>query len=185
MSALLLALFVLSVGAVIYRLFDRLVKPVRLFVVCLLMVSLAAFILQSREIFSQLVKSAGAFGFAIFSDKGPPSVLNPTTDPGSEAYVPSQSISQQDQKFLDDILQNQNADAQKQGQATRTDAEMVDKTEIIGPEDESVLRGELVINNAGGKRSELIAHKEAVRRAQLVNHNEMLKRAHQGRSKQQ
>jgi hypothetical protein len=185
MSTLLLALSVLTVGGVTYRLFDRLVRPVRLFVVCLLMVSLAAFILQSREIFSQLVKSAGAFGFAIFSDKGPPSVLNPTTDPGSEAYVPSQSISQQDQKFLDDILQNQNTDAQKRGQGTRTDAQMVDKAEIIGPEDELVLRGELVINNAGGKRSELIAHKEAVRRAQLVNHNEMLKRAHQGRSKQQ
>jgi hypothetical protein len=185
MSTLLLALLILTVGGVTYRLFNRLVRPVRLFVVCLLMVSLAAFILQSREIFSQLVKAAGAFGFATLSDKRPQSVLNPTADPGSEAYVASQSISQQDQNFLDDILQNQNTDAQKQGQGTRTDAQMVDKAETIGPEDESVLRGELVINNAGGKRSELIAHKGAVRRAQLVNHNEMLKRVHQGRSKQQ
>jgi hypothetical protein len=185
MSALLLALLVLSAGAVTYRLFDRLVRPVRLCVVCLLMICLATFILQSREIFSQLVKSAGAFGLATLFDKRPPGVPNPDADPGSGAYVPSQSISQQDQKFLDDTLQNQNADARKQGQGMPTDAQTVDKSQIIGPEDESVLRGELVINNAGGKRSELIAHKEAVRRAQLVNHNEMLKRVYQGRSKQQ
>ena len=48
----------------------------------------------------------------------------------------------------------------------------------------SVLKGELVINSAGGKRPELIAHKETVKRAQLVTHSEMVKRGHQGRSKQ-
>jgi hypothetical protein len=185
MSILLLTVLVLLVGAVTYRLFDRLVKSVRLFVVCLLMVSLAAFILQSREIFSQLMKSTGAFGFAIFSDKRASSVPNPTDDPGSVASVQFQSISQQDQNFLDEILQNQNTGDQKQGEGTRAEAQTVDKTGILGSEDESVLKGELVINSAGGKRSELIAHKEAVRRAQLVNHNEMLKRVHQGRSKQQ
>ncbi len=174
MTILLLTVLVLSVGVVTYRLFDRLVKSVRLFVVCLLMVSLAAFILQSREIFSQLMKSTGAYGFSFFSDKRASSVLNPTDDPGSEAYVRFQSISQQDQNFLDEIVQNQNTGDQKQGQER-----------IVGSEDESVLRGELVINSPGGKRSELIAHKEVVRRAQLVNHNETLKRVHQGRSKPQ
>ena len=185
MSILLLTFLVLSVGAVTYRLFDRLVRSVRLFVVCLLMVSLAAFILQSREIFSQLTKSCGAFGFSPFSDKRASSVPNPTGDPGTVADVRFQSISQQDQNFLDEILQNQNTGDQKRAQGTRTEAQTDDKTEIVGSEDESVLKGELVINSAGGKRSELIAHKEVVRRAQLVNQNEMLKRVHQGRSKQQ
>jgi hypothetical protein len=185
MSILLLTFLVFSVGAVTYRLFDRLVRSVRLLVVCLLMVSLTAFILQSREIFSQLMKSAGAFAFANSSDKLASSVPNPTDDPGSVASVRFQSISQQDQNFLDEILQNQNTDDQKQGQETHTGAQTDDKTGIVGSEDESVLRGELVVNSAGSKRSELIAHKEAVRRAQLVNHNEMLKRVHQGRSKQQ
>jgi hypothetical protein len=173
MSILLLTVLVLSVGAVTYRLFDRLVKPVRLFVVCLLMVSLAVFILQSREIFSQLMKSTGAFGFAYFSDKRALSVPNPTDDPGSVDSARFQSISQQDHNFLDEILQNQITGDQNQGQER-----------IMGSEDVSVLKGELVINSPGGKRSELTAHKEVVRRAQLVNHNEMLKRVHQGRSKQ-
>jgi hypothetical protein len=174
MSILLLTVLVLSVGAVTYRLFDRLVKPVRLFVVCLLMVSLAALILQSREIFSQLMKSTGDFGFAYFSDNRALSVPNPTDDSGSVASVRFQSISQQDHNFLDEILQNQITGDQKQGQER-----------IVGSGDVLVLKGELVVNSPGGKRSELIAHKEAVRRAQLVNHNEMLKRVHQGRSKQQ
>ncbi len=173
MSILLLTALVLSVGAVTYRLFDRLVKPVRLFVVCLLMVSLAAFILQSREIFSQLMKSTGAFGFAYFSDKRALSVPNPTDDPGSVASARFQIISQQDHNFLDEILQNQITGDQNQGQER-----------IIGSEDVSVLKGELVINSPGGKRSELTARKEVVRRAQLVNPNEILKRVHQGRSKQ-
>jgi hypothetical protein len=175
MSILLVTFLVLLVGIVTYRLFDRLVRPVRLVVVCLLMVSLAAFILQSREIFAQIMTAPGAFGFPTFSDKQSPSVPNQTGDPGSAAYVRSQSISQQDQNFLDEILQNQNADDQKQGQRTGT----------VGSGDEPVLKGELVINSAGGKRSELIAHKETVKRAQPVNRNEMLKRVRQGRSKQQ
>ena len=65
MSILLLTFLVLLVGSVTYRLFDRLVRPVRLFVACLLMVCLAAFILQSREIF-QLVKSPNTLGFPTF-----------------------------------------------------------------------------------------------------------------------
>jgi hypothetical protein len=174
MSILLLTVLVLSVGAVTYRFFDRLVKPVRLFVVCLLMISLAISILQSRELFSQLMKSTGAFGFSFLPDKRALSVPNPTDDPGSLAAARFQSISQQDHNFLDEILQNEITGDQKPGQGR-----------IVGSEDVSVLKGELVINSPGGKRSELIAHKEAVRRAQLVNHNEMLKRVHQGRSKQQ
>jgi hypothetical protein len=180
MSILLVTFFVLLVGIVTYRLFDRLVRSVRLFVVCLLMVSLAALILQSREIFAQLVKSPSAFAFPTFSEKRAPSVQNPTDDPGSVAYVGFQSISQKDQSFLDEILQNQNVDDQKQGQRTRTQVQ----TGIVGSGGESVLKGELVINSAGGKRSEPIAHKETVKRAQLVNHNETVKRVHQGRSKQ-
>jgi hypothetical protein len=185
MGVLLLTFLVLAVGAVTNRLFDRLVKPVRLFMVCLLMVFLAAFILQSREIFAQLVRLPGAFGLPSFPDKRALGVSNPTVDPGSVAYVRFQSISQQDQSFLDEILQNQNADDQKQGQRTRTQVQMADQKAIVGPGGESVLKGELVINSAGGKRSEPIPRKEAVKRAQLVTHNEMLKRIHQGRLKQQ
>jgi hypothetical protein len=184
MSVLLLTFLVLAVGAVTNRLFDRLVKPVRLFMVCLLMVSLAAFILQSREIFAQLVKFPGAFGFPTFSAKRALDVSNPTDDRGSAAYVRFQSISQQDQSFLDAILQNQNADDQKPGQRMRALIQMADQKAIVGSGGESVLKGELVINSAGGKRSEPIARKEVVKRAQLVTHNEMFKRVHQGRSKQ-
>lgn len=184
MSILLLTLLVLSVGAMTYRLFDRLVIPFRLFLVCLLMVFLASFILQSREIFAQLVKSPDAFDFPTFTGKRAQSPLKPTGDPGSVADVRFQGIHQQDQNFLDEILQNQNADDEKQDKRTRTQVQTVDHTGIVGSGDESVLKGELVINSAGSKRSELIAHKETVKRAQLVTHTETLKRVHQGRLKQ-
>jgi hypothetical protein len=183
MSILLLTFLVLLIGTVAYRLFDRLVIPVRIFLVCLLMVSLAAFILQSREIFAQLVKSPMALGFPTFSDEHTPSVPNPTGDPGPVTNIRFASISQQDQNFLDEILRNP-TDDQKRGKRTRIQVQTIDKTGIIESRDESVLKGELVINSAGGKRSEPIAHKETVKRAQLVTHTEILKRVHQGRSKQ-
>jgi hypothetical protein len=149
------------------------------------MASLAASILQSREIFAQLVKSHGGFDFLTFSDRRAPGIPNPIGDPGSVAYVRFQSISQQDQNFLDEILQSQNADDQEQGKRTHTQVRTADQTGIVGSGGEAVLKGELVINSAGGKRSEAIARKEAVKRAQLVTHNEILKRAHQSPPRQQ
>jgi hypothetical protein len=183
MSILLLTVPVLLAGVVTYRLLSRLVQPVRVLVVCLLMVSLAAFILQSRELFALLVKSSDLLGVPTFSLQRAPGVPNPTDEPGSRAYFGFQSISQEDQNFLDEILQHQNRDDQKQGNRTRTQVQAVGEAGIIGCGNESVLKGELVINSAEGKHSEPSPHKETVKRAQLVAHNEMFKRAQLVRAK--
>ena len=69
MSIILLTVLVLLIGAVAYMLLKRLVRPVRVVGACVLMVSLAAFIIQ----------------IPIFSDKRARNVPNPTDDPGSVA----------------------------------------------------------------------------------------------------
>jgi hypothetical protein len=184
MSILLLTVLVLLVGAVAYRLFDRLVRPVRVLVVCLLMVSLEAFILQSREIFALLVKSSDVLSFPTLSDHRAPNAPN-QTDGRGYAYVRFESINQEDQNFLEENLQDKNREDQKPGQRMRAQVPTVDKTGIIGSGDDSALKGELVINSTEAKRPEAITHKETVRRAQLVIHNEAIKRAQPVRSKRQ
>ena len=169
MSIILLTVLVLFVGVVTYMLLKRLVRPVRVVGACVLMVSLAAFIIQ----------------IPIFSDKRARNVPNSTDDSGSVAYVTFQSISEEDHNFLTEILQKQNQDGQQQDKPAPTQVENVYKAGMIGSSNEPVLKGELVINTAEVKRSDPVTHKETVKRAQLVTHNETFKRAELVRSSRQ
>jgi hypothetical protein len=156
-------------------LLKRLVRPVRVVGACVIMVSLAAFIIQNRETISRR---------AIFSDRPALNIPNPTNDPGSVAYIGFQSITKEDHNFLDEILQKQNQSGQQQDKPAPTQVQS-DKAAIIGSGNEPVLKGELVINTAEVKRSDPVTHKEIVKRAQLVTHNDTFKRAELVRSGQQ
>ena len=168
MSITLLTVLVLLVGVVTYILFKSLVKPVRVVGACVLMISLAAFIVQSRETIVHQGNSSGAWRFPFFSDKPAPNVQTPTGDAGPEADVTFQSISKEDRNFLDEIFRKQNQDGQRQGQTAPTQNRNIGKAGIIGSVNEPVLRAELVINTAEAKRAEPVTRKETVRRAELV-----------------
>ena len=176
MSIILLTVLVLLVGVVAYMLLKRLVTPVRVVGASVLMVSLAAFIIQNRETIGRR---------AIFSDRRALNIPNTPNDPGSVAYIAFQSITKEDHNFLDEILQKQNQDGQQQDKPAPTQVENVYKAGMIGSSNEPVLKGELVINTAEVKRSDPVTHKETVKRAQLVTHNETFKRAELVRSSRQ
>jgi len=187
MSIILFAVLVLLVGAVTYRLLHVLVTSVRVLGACVLMVSLAAFILQNqiRETIVHQGNSSGASRFPISSDKGTLNESDPIHDPRSVAYVIFQNFSREDHDFLDEILQKKSQDGSLQGKPAPTRVQKIGKAGLIGPGNEPVLKGELVINTAEAKRSEPITHKETVKRAQLVIHSETFKRAELVRSSQQ
>ena len=153
MSIILLTVLVLLIGAVAYMLLKRLVRPVRVVGACVLMVSLAAFIIQIRETVARQ---------GIFSDKRARNVPNSTDDSGSVAYVTFQSISEEDHNFLTEILQKQNQDGQQQDKPASTQVQNVDKAGIIGSSNDPVLKGKLVINTAVN-RPEPVTHKEAAK----------------------
>src|ERR1700730_12511418 len=133
MSVILLTVVVLLVGVMTYMLLKRLVTPVRVVGASVLMVSLAAFIIQNREAIARQ---------GIFSDQLARNVPNPTDDHGSVAYVAFQSISEEDQNFLDEIPQKQNQDGQQQDKPAQTHVQNVNQAGIIGSGDEPVLKGE-------------------------------------------
>jgi hypothetical protein len=174
MGITVLTVLVLLVGLVTYRLSKPLVGPVRVVGACVLMISLAALIVQNREIIAHQGNSSGAWHFPIFSDKRAPNVPTQTHDPGPVGYATFQSISKEDHNFLDEILQKQNQDGQQQDKPAPTQTRNMGKAGIIGSGNEPVLKAELVINtaevnNTGEvKRSEPETHKETVKRAELV-----------------
>ena len=187
MSVILFIVLVLLAGAVTYRVLHVLVTSVRVLGACVLMFSLAAFILQNqiRETIAHQGNAPGASRFSIFSDKGTLNDSDPIHDPRSVAYVIFQNFSREDHDFLDEILQKQNQDGSLPGKPAPTRVQKIGKAGLIGPGNEPLLKGELVINTAEAKRSEPITHKETVKRAQLVIHNETFKRAELVRSSQQ
>ena len=168
MSIALLTVLVLLLGVVTYILFEPLVRPVRVIGACIIMISLAAFIVQNREIFAHQGNSSDALRFPIFSDKRAPKVPTPSDGPGPVEDVRLQSISKEDHNFLDEILRKQNQDGQQQGEPAPSENRNIGKAGIIGSGNEPVLKAELVINTAEVKRAELVTHKGAVKRAELV-----------------
>jgi hypothetical protein len=168
MSIALLTVIVLLVGVVSYILFKPLIGPVRVIGACVLMISLAAFIIQNRETIAHQGNSSDAWRFPIFSDKRAQKVPTPIDDPGPADYVTFQSTSKKDHDFLDEILREQNQEGQQQGKPELTQNRSIGKNGIIGSGNEPVLKAELVINTAEVKRAELVTHKETVKRAELV-----------------
>ena len=174
MSIALLTVIVLLVGVVSYILFKPLIGPVRVIGACVLMISLAAFIIQNRDTIAHQGNSSDAWRFPIFSDKRAQKVPTPIDDPGPADYVTFQSTSKKDHDFLDEILQKQNQDGQQQGKPAPTQTRNMGKAGIIGSGNEPILKAELVVNtaevnNTGEvKRSEPETHKETVKRAELV-----------------
>lgn len=169
MSITLLTVSVLLLGVVTYILFKPLVRTVRVVGACVLTISLAAFIVQNRETIAPQGNSSDAWRFfPIFSDKRAPNVATPTDDPGPADQVTFQSISKEDQNFLDEILRKQNQDDQQQGKPAPAQNRNIGKAGIMGSGNELVLRAELVINTSEAKRSESVTHKGTVKRAELV-----------------
>ena len=166
MSIALLTVLVLLTGVVTYILFKPLIIPVRVIGACVLMISMAAFIIQNRETIAHQGNSSDAWRFPIFSDKRAPK--DPTDDPGPADYLTFQGISKEDHDFLDEILRKQNQEGQQQGKPELTQNRSIGKNGIIGSGNEPVLKAELVINTAEVKRAELVTHKETVKRAELV-----------------
>jgi hypothetical protein len=166
MSIALLIVLVLLVGVGLYILSKPLVRTVRVVGACLLVISLAAFIAQNREIIAHQGNPVSASRFPVSSDQHAPNVPNLADDPGSVADVTFQSISKEDHEFLDEILQKQSG--QQQGKPASTQIRNSAKAGIAGSANERVLRAELVINTADLKRSEPVTHKETVKRAELV-----------------
>jgi hypothetical protein len=149
MSIVLLTVLVLLVGVVTYILSKPLIGPVRVIGACVLMISMAAFIIQNRETIAHQGNSSDAWRFPIFSDKRAQKVPTPTDNPGPADYVTPQSVSKEDHDFLDEILRKQN-----QGQPEPTQNRSIGKNGIIGSGNEPVLKAELVINTAEVKRAE-------------------------------
>jgi len=165
---ILLAVLVLLVGTISYMLLKRLIEPVRIFGSCLIMVFVGGSILHLRETIARGGIFVGLSLFPTDSDQSARNAPNPIRDPGSEANDTFQSISKEDHIFLDEIMRNQGQDNQMPGKALPSQVENTDKTGLLGPGNERVLRAELVINTAEVRRAEPVLHKETVKRAEPV-----------------
>jgi hypothetical protein len=170
MSILLLTVLVPLVGLVAYLLLQALVRSVRIVLACLVAAFLAVFtfLLQSRETIAHQEKSPHTFDSPEASDQRPATALDPTLDPGHVAYVAFQSISKEDHDFLDKILEKEYQDGQAHGKPVPTRVQSIRKVGIVRSGDELVLRAELVINTAEGKRSVAVNHHETFKRPELA-----------------
>jgi hypothetical protein len=188
MSIALLTILVLLVGTMAYALSKAFVRPVRVVGTCLLMLSLAALMIRSREIIGLLGIPPDISALPIFSGGRTPSGLNPTEEPGSASDDTFQGLSKQDHLFLNEIFREQDRGGERPAIPARAEVQGLEKPRPgdLGKArpDEPAMRAELVMNTAETKRSELITHRETVKRAQLVTHNETLKRAELVRSRQ-
>jgi hypothetical protein len=178
MSIALLTILVLSVGAVTYGLSKAFVRSVRVAGTCILMLSLAAVIMRSREII-YLHRN-----FFDFSDSGTPSVPHPTPETGPAVDITFQGLSKEDHNFLDTIFQKQGEDGRQQVTVAPAEVQNSGKSRLRTGH-ESPMKAELVMNTAETKRSELSTRRETVKRAQLVTHDETFRRAELVRSRQQ
>jgi hypothetical protein len=183
MSITSLTVLILLVGVIAYLLLNVLVKPVRVVAACLLMVAIAAFIIQNREMFALQGIFAGGQGFSIFSEKRTQYVPNPINDP--EADVTFQGISKEDRDFLDEIVQKRNQNDPPGDTPGSTPIQKVRKEGIVGSgNNQPAPKAELAIDPSEVNRSGPVAHKETVKRAQLITRNESIKRAELVRSTQ-
>jgi hypothetical protein len=178
MSIVLLTALVLLVGATTYGLSKAFVRPVRVAGACILMLSLAAVIIRSREIID-LHRN-----FFDFSEESTPSLPHPTPETGPATDVTFQGLSKEDHNFLDSILQKPGRDGQQQVSIAPTEVQSGGRSRL-GTGHESTMKTELVMNTEETKRSEVSTRRETVKRAQLVTHSESFKRAELVRSKQQ
>jgi hypothetical protein len=130
MSVTSLAVLVLLVGVVTYRLLERLVKPARKAGTCLVMVLLATFII--------VVRNRETIG----------------PNPQSIARLTFQKISKEDHEFLNGVLQRMNREGQWQVLPTPAAGQKATKAGIVGSLDEPELKTGLVINSLEMKSSE-------------------------------
>jgi hypothetical protein len=158
------------VGLVTYLLLPVLVQPVRIAFACLLMALpvVVTIALQSRQTMTPREKSPDTFDRYATSDGHTDTPQDPTLDPRQVAYVTFQRNSKEDHDFLDQILQNEYQASQPRGKPASTRVPNIRKVGIIGSGDEPVLRAELVINTAEGKRPEAGNRHETFKRPELV-----------------
>jgi hypothetical protein len=155
MSIILLAVLVLLIGVVTYTLMKAMVRPVRVVGACVLAVSLAGFMVQNRETIAQRKNFSAILRSRMLSDKRTLNAPNSTHNPGPVAYVMPQNISKEDHNFLDEILQKQNQDDQRQETLAPTPVRNIGKAGNICSSNKPVPKAELVINRKTAKRTEL------------------------------
>jgi hypothetical protein len=169
MSNLCLIVVALLLGIVIYRLFYTLVKPVRVVVAC---VSLVTFIVigQNLETIGHVWNSAHDLHVSFLSQKRAGNVSSPVEQPVPVTDVALQSIMREDRNFLDEF--------------TRTESQTGQSPRVPAPVQVPGIAKELADNTLRVKRAELVPHRETVKRAQLVTQNEVSKHAELVRSGQ-
>jgi hypothetical protein len=166
MSIAWLTVFVPLVGLVAFGLLERLVAPVRAAATCVLMISLAGFILfvQNLETIRCPWNFSGVWHWSIFSANRIVNVPNPAPDSKSGLNFTLQAI-REDHIFLEELLRKLNEDAQQQAKSVPVQVQNIQRAGIVGSVDESLLKAELAINTTEVKRAELVNRKETVKRA--------------------
>ena len=170
MSIAWLTVFVPLVGLVAFGLLERLVIPVRAAASCVLMISLAGFILfvQNLETIRCPWNFSGVWHWSIFSAHGIVNVPNPAPDSKPGLNFTLQATSREDHIFLEELLRKLNEDAQKQAKSVPVQVQNIQRAGIVGSVDQSLLKAELAVNTTEVKRAEPVNRKETVKRGQLV-----------------
>jgi hypothetical protein len=170
MSIFWLTVLVPLLGLVTYFLLPVLVQPVRIIFACLLMALpvVATVALQNRQTIIHPGKSPETLNRSVISDGSTATPQDPILEPEQVAYLTFQRNSKEDHDFLDQILQKQDQASQPHGKPASVRIPNIGKVGIVGSGDERVLRAELVINTAEGKRPEAGSHHETFKRPELV-----------------
>jgi hypothetical protein len=172
MSVIVLTIFVILAGVIVYASSQRLVTSARLVAACFVMAVLASAItmVENREaIFHQWSFSA-ALRFPFFSDKRAAAIQSPAAlDRGPDSLAATEGLNKEDHLFLDEILAKQSRDPQR--------IQSVDKAGVLEFQNEPALRAELAVNTAKAGLPTPITRRETVKRAELVIHDQTLKRA--------
>jgi hypothetical protein len=157
LSNFMLAAFVLLTGVTTYALLKVLIRPVRVAGACLIMLTLAALIVQNRQTIARQGSPSDTSRFQRQDD-----VPSPTGDPDP---VSSQRFSQEDHIFLDEILNKQDPDAEQQ--SAPAVIRNIGAAGLVGSRDEPIPKA-LAVNTAEVKHTVPVAPEKKVKRAELV-----------------
>jgi hypothetical protein len=149
MNTILPTTVILSAVTVTYIFVKAAAKPVVVVVLvaCLCLVLATFIIVHKGDVIAQKGNSGGTLNYC---------------------DVPS-AISREDEKFLDDLLQEQNQENQQQ---TNPVGKLTQHVANSGSDSKPVPRAELIINTTEVKRAQLVINSQVVKRAELVRPRE-------------
>lgn len=153
----MLAAFVLLAGVTTYTLLKVLIKPVRVAGACLIMLTLAALIVQNRQTITHQVSPSDTSRFQRQND-----IPSPRGDRGSLSF---QRFSQEDHIFLDEILKKLSPDVEQTSAPAAV--RNVDATGIMSSRNEPIPKA-LAVNSAEVKHAVPVTPEKTVKRAELV-----------------